>query len=78
MPVAGVGSINNTFGIKGVSEHTFFFKSITDAAKLRRQVGLLRTLGRNKTFLFAEAASSWTWFVRLKCSALMQGTAHIQ
>ena len=39
MPAAGVGSINNTFGIKGVSEHTFFFKSITDAAKLRRQVG---------------------------------------
>lgn len=36
--VLGVGSINNTFGIKGVSEHTFFFKSITDAAKLRRQV----------------------------------------
>ena len=36
--VAGVGSINNTFGIKGVEEHTFFFKSITDANKLRRQV----------------------------------------
>ena len=35
---AGVGSINNTFGIKGVQEHTFFFKSITDASKLRRQV----------------------------------------
>lgn len=34
----GVGSINNTFGIKGVQEHTFFFKSITDANKLRRQV----------------------------------------
>lgn len=36
--IAGVGSINNTFGIKGVQEHTFFFKSITDANKLRRQV----------------------------------------
>ncbi len=36
--VAGVGCINNTFGIKGVQEHTFFFKSITDANKLRRQV----------------------------------------
>lgn len=36
--VLGVGSINNTFGIKGVQEHTFFFKSITDANKLRRQV----------------------------------------
>lgn len=35
---AGVGSINNTFGIKGVQENTFFFKSITDASKLRRQV----------------------------------------
>lgn len=35
---AGVGCINNTFGIKGVQEHTFFFKSITDANKLRRQV----------------------------------------
>ena len=34
----GVGCINNTFGIKGVQEHTFFFKSITDANKLRRQV----------------------------------------
>lgn len=36
--VLGVGSVNNTFGIKGVQEHTFFFKSITDANKLRRQV----------------------------------------
>ena len=35
---AGVGCINNTFGIKGVQEHTFFFKSITGANKLRRQV----------------------------------------
>lgn len=36
--ILGVGSINNTFGIQGVQEHTFFFKSITDANKLRRQV----------------------------------------
>ena len=35
---AAVGSINNTFGIKGVAEHTTFFKSIEDASKLRRQV----------------------------------------
>lgn len=37
MPAA-VGSINNTFGCPGVEENTFFFKSITDANKLRRQV----------------------------------------
>lgn len=36
--LVGVGSINNTFGIQGVQENTFFFKSITDASKLRRQV----------------------------------------
>ena len=36
--VAGVGSVNNTFGIKGVAENTFFFKSIDDANRLRRQV----------------------------------------
>lgn len=36
--LVGVGSINNTFGIQGVQENTFFFKSITDANKLRRQV----------------------------------------
>ncbi len=35
---AAVGSVNNTFGCPGVEEHTFFFKSITDANKLRRQV----------------------------------------
>lgn len=33
-----MGSINNTFGIKGVGEHTIFFKSIEDANRLRRQV----------------------------------------
>ena len=36
--MAGVGSVNNTFGIKGVAESTFFFKSIDDANRLRRQV----------------------------------------
>ncbi|KAK9866248.1 hypothetical protein WJX84_006230 [Apatococcus fuscideae] len=36
--VVAVGSINNTFGCPGVEENTFFFKSITDANKLRRQV----------------------------------------
>ena len=36
--VAGVGSVNNTFGIEGVAENTFFFKSIDDANRLRRQV----------------------------------------
>ncbi|CAL5221824.1 g4081 [Coccomyxa viridis] len=36
--VLAVGSINNTFGIKGVGEHTIFFKSIEDANRLRRQV----------------------------------------
>lgn len=35
---AAVGSVNNTFGIKGVAEHTFFFKSIDDAHNLRRKV----------------------------------------
>lgn len=33
-----MGSVNNTFGIKGVAENTIFFKSIEDANRLRRQV----------------------------------------
>jgi NADH dehydrogenase FAD-containing subunit len=33
-----VGSINNTFGIKGVQEHTMFFKNIDDANRLRRRM----------------------------------------
>lgn len=33
--VLGVGSVNNTFGIKGVSDHCFFLKSIDDAHRLR-------------------------------------------
>ncbi|EIE19302.1 nucleotide-binding domain-containing protein [Coccomyxa subellipsoidea C-169] len=36
--VLAVGSVNNTFGIKGVAEHTTFFKSIDDAHNLRRKV----------------------------------------
>ncbi|KAK9812482.1 hypothetical protein WJX73_003352 [Symbiochloris irregularis] len=36
--VLGVGSVNNTFGIEGVKEHTSFFKSADDAQFLRRQV----------------------------------------
>ena len=33
-----VGSVNNTFGIKGVQEHCFFLKSIDDAHRLRVHV----------------------------------------
>jgi len=36
--VVGVGSANNTFGIAGVDEHCFYFKTIEDALKLRRRV----------------------------------------
>lgn len=36
--VMSVGSINNTFGIKGVDKHCMFFKSIDDANKLRQRV----------------------------------------
>lgn len=36
--VIGIGSINNTFGIKGVQEYCNFFKSIEDAKALRRRV----------------------------------------
>ena len=28
---AGVGSVNNTFGIQGVEQHTSFFKTVEDA-----------------------------------------------
>jgi len=34
----GVGSVNNTFGIQGVKEYCYFFKSIEDAKALRRRV----------------------------------------
>ena len=36
--VVSVGSVNNTFGVKGVEENCFFFKSISDASRLRRQI----------------------------------------
>lgn len=36
--IVSVGSTNNTFGVKGVQEHCFFFKGIRDAAKLRRHI----------------------------------------
>lgn len=36
--VLGVGCVNNTFGIAGVAEHTNFFKSVEDAARLRLRV----------------------------------------
>ncbi|KAK9839229.1 hypothetical protein WJX81_002839 [Elliptochloris bilobata] len=38
MLVLAVGSSNNTFGIKGVEDHCFFFRSITNANELRRRV----------------------------------------
>ena len=38
MLVVAVGSVNNTFGIKGVKEHTLGFRGIRDATALRRQV----------------------------------------
>ncbi|GIM04019.1 hypothetical protein Vretimale_8656 [Volvox reticuliferus] len=33
-----VGSVNNTFGIKGVDQYCFYFKSIEDAGRLRARV----------------------------------------
>ena len=36
--VVSVGSVNNTFGVKGVQDHCFFFKNIEDASRLRGQV----------------------------------------
>jgi len=38
MLVVAVGSVNNTFGIQGVKEHTQPFRGIRDATALRRQV----------------------------------------
>eukprot|EP00878_Enallax_costatus_P042699 GHUV01050146.1.p1 GENE.GHUV01050146.1~~GHUV01050146.1.p1 ORF type:complete len:222 (+),score=80.95 GHUV01050146.1:935-1600(+) len=38
MLIVGVGSVNNTFGIKGVQEYCQFFKSIEDANNLRRRI----------------------------------------
>jgi hypothetical protein len=36
--VLQVGSVNNTFGVKGVQEYCQFFKSIEDANALRRRI----------------------------------------
>ncbi|GLC74175.1 tubulin alpha 1 [Pleodorina starrii] len=36
--VMAVGSVNNTFGIKGVDQYCFYFKSIEDAGRLRARV----------------------------------------
>jgi NADH:ubiquinone reductase (non-electrogenic) len=33
-----VGSVNNTFGVKGVEENCLMFKTIEDAHKLRGQL----------------------------------------
>jgi NADH:ubiquinone reductase (non-electrogenic) len=36
--ILSVGCVNNTFGIKGVEEHTTFFKTVEDASRLRLRV----------------------------------------
>jgi hypothetical protein len=36
--IVSVGSVNNTFGVKGVKEYCLFFKGIDDANKLRSQL----------------------------------------
>jgi NADH:ubiquinone reductase (non-electrogenic) len=36
--IVAVGSVNNTFGVKGVEDHCFFFKGIDDASKFRSQL----------------------------------------
>ena len=44
----GVGSVNNTFGIKGVEEQCYFLKSIEDAHRLR----VRRPQGRGRQVIF--------------------------
>eukprot|EP00884_Botryococcus_braunii_P007779 jgi/Botrbrau1/17001/Bobra.49_2s0060.1 len=39
--VLAVGSVNNTFGIQGVEDYCFFFKSVDDANRLRSHVSEL-------------------------------------
>ena len=39
--IMSVGSVNNTFGVKGVEENCMFFKSIEDAKALRARVSEL-------------------------------------
>uniref|UniRef100_A0A915HWB9 FAD/NAD(P)-binding domain-containing protein n=1 Tax=Romanomermis culicivorax TaxID=13658 RepID=A0A915HWB9_ROMCU len=36
--VIGVGALSNTFGIKGVKEHAFFLKEVSDARKIRNRL----------------------------------------
>jgi hypothetical protein len=50
-----VGSVNNTFGIKGVAERCFFLKSIEDAHRLRTHI-------RRAAFLNISfwSPSAWT------------------
>ncbi|CAD7703445.1 unnamed protein product [Ostreobium quekettii] len=38
--VFAVGAQNNTFGVEGVKEHCFFFKTVEDAHRLRRHVSV--------------------------------------
>ncbi|KAK3576591.1 hypothetical protein CHS0354_011268 [Potamilus streckersoni] len=36
--VIGVGALNNTFGVPGVSEYAFFLKEVADARKIRNRI----------------------------------------
>ncbi|XP_041347416.1 internal alternative NAD(P)H-ubiquinone oxidoreductase A1, mitochondrial-like [Gigantopelta aegis] len=36
--VIGVGSLSNTFGVPGVSEHAFFLKEVADARRIRNRL----------------------------------------
>lgn len=36
--VVGAGSVSNTFGVKGVQEHAFFLKDLSDARKIRMRI----------------------------------------
>jgi hypothetical protein len=37
-PAPACSSINNTFNIQGVKDHTMFFKTVEDAARLRLRI----------------------------------------
>ena len=37
-PLPACSSINNTFNIQGVKDHTMFFKTVEDAARLRLRI----------------------------------------
>jgi NADH:ubiquinone reductase (non-electrogenic) len=36
--VVSVGSINNTFGVKGVTEYCNFLKNVSDAIKIKEKI----------------------------------------